>query len=114
MSDRRKLKRVHLIFYLRVFQDDSRVPLGHLVDITKEGLMLISEEQLELDKEYHLRMDLPQEINGSTVVHFRAISKWCTPDVNPSFYNTGFQLENVDEDHIRIIRNLITRFRFKD
>jgi hypothetical protein len=114
MPERRKLKRVHLIFYLRVFAGDDRTLLGQLVDITKEGLMLISEKPIEPDRDFDLTIDLPQEINGSKVLQFRARSRWSKPDVNPSFYNTGFQLEDVDEEYVKIIRNLISRFRFKD
>ena len=58
MKHERKAPRRHLIYYLRVYDRASGQQLGHLVDLTTEGVMLVSEEKLE--KGVHsLRMDLP-------------------------------------------------------
>jgi hypothetical protein len=43
MPEKRKLKRRQLIYYLRVLDRDSGALVGRLVDITTEGVMLLSE-----------------------------------------------------------------------
>jgi hypothetical protein len=55
----RSLKRRHLIYYLRVFDRSSGKLVGHLVDVTTQGMMLISEAPLPDEAEFELRMDLP-------------------------------------------------------
>ena len=90
MAERRELKRRHLIYYLRVFDRNTDKIIGHLVDITTEGLMLISEGPLETDAIFELRMDLPSEIEGVRKMDCLAHSRWCRKDDNPDFFNTGF------------------------
>ena len=114
MENKRKLKRRHLIYYLRVFDQSNGQLIGHLVDITKEGLMLISEQPLITDKEYKFRMVLPTEILSRAEVNYTATVIWCKKDVNPDFYATGFRLSDISTDDIVIIESLIHRYGFND
>ena len=63
-TERRHFKRRHLIYYLRVFNRKTGDLLGHLVDVTRDGIMLINEDHVPLDIEMDLRMSLPEEISG--------------------------------------------------
>jgi hypothetical protein len=110
----RRLKRRHLIYYLRVFEKNADQPIGHMVDITTEGMMLISEDPIKTDTVFELRMVLPVEIEGSREITFSAMSRWCREDENPDFYNTGFQLIHPSSGHIKIIEYLIRKFCFKE
>jgi hypothetical protein len=114
MSDRRTLHRRHLIYYLKVFEKKSDTLLGHLVDITEEGLMIVSENSIEEDKVFKLRMALPREIEGKEAIEFDARSMWCHPDVNPSLFGVGFKFEFVDTLSRQIIFELIHEFGFSD
>lgn len=113
-SDKRIFKRRHLIYYLRVFNQQDQQLLGHLVDITPEGIMLMSEAPLPVEATYALRMDLPADTFGKDMVEFEARALWTRPDVNPSFHDTGFQLTQVAEADERIIKRLITEYGFRD
>jgi len=108
--ERRKLERRQLIYYLRVFDRDTGELLGHLVDITTEGVMLISEAPLEADKVFHLKMRLPEQMAGSREVGFDAVSRWSKQDVNPDFYDTGFQFMDISPENKEIIEDLIYEF----
>lgn len=114
MEEKRRIKRRHLVFYLRVFDNISNELLGYLVDITPEGAMLISEQPLETDKEYELRMDLPTEIGRKSHLVFKARSLWNKPDINPSFYDTGFQIIDLADEDVGLINSLISFFGFQD
>lgn len=111
MKDRRMLKRRHLVFYMRVFDRNTNELLGYLVDITPEGIMLMSEEPIETDTVFQLRMIFPVEVSGRKQLDFEAESVWCEKDV---FYDTGFQLLDVSQEQIEIIKYLIGRFGFRD
>jgi len=114
MEERRKLKRRHIIYYLLVFDQDTQSMLGHLVDITPQGMMVISEQPLEVGRLYNLRLLLPYQIAGKRELIFQAHSKWCQKDLNPDFYDTGFQLLNVSDEDIRTIDWLIEQAGFRD
>ena len=45
-SDVRAYKRRHLIYYLEVYDDETGDLLGHLVDITLQGLKLTSKKEI--------------------------------------------------------------------
>ena len=113
-EERRKLKRWHLVYYLRVFGTDSDKPIGHLVDISTQGIMLISEEPIDVGSEFQFRMILPSEIEGTKEVNLSAESRWSEKDPNPDFYNTGFQLKNLPAKDTKIIESLIRKFNINE
>jgi hypothetical protein len=114
MENKRRLKRRHLIYYLRVFDVTNGQLVGHLVDITKEGLMLISELPLINEKQYSFRMVLPAEILNKAELTFVATVIWCKKDVNPDFYATGFRMVSIADEDMTIIESLIHRYGFND
>ena len=113
-SDKRRLKRSHLIYYLRVFDRSTNETLGHLVDITPEGAMLISENPIPVNTHFQLRMQLPAEIFGRTHLDFEAESLWSKRDINPDFHDAGFRLINVEVKDTAIIARLIDEYGFRD
>ncbi len=112
MGNKRGLKRWHLIYYLRVFESGSEQLLGHVVDITTEGLMLISEKRIPFDREFDLRMEIPNEDGGKRNFTMKALSVWSDRDVNRSFYDTGFELVDPTPDTIEQIQMLIDELHF--
>ncbi len=114
MSDRRILHRRHLIYYLKVFDRETDNLLGHLVDITEEGIMIVSETPFEEGKTLKMKMLLPREIEDKEEIEFDARSMWCRKDVNPSLYGVGFKFEYVDVLSRQIIFELIHEFGFSD
>jgi len=113
-SDRRSIKRRHLIYYLRVWDADAGTELGHLVDITTGGLMLVSEREIPVDRDYNLEMRWPGDDGAERVIRFRARSKWTSKDVNPSLSDTGFQLLDDSMDVLKPIQELIDDYGFQD
>lgn len=101
--DKRNVDRWHLVYYLRVFDGTNAKILGHLVDISEKGCMLICDDPVEVDKNFSLRMSLPSRMKDHYEVIVPAISRWCKSDTDPNFYLAGFQLDELEPD----IRNLI-------
>lgn len=113
-DNKRKMKRRHLIYYLRVFDVKTGQLIGHLVDITAEGVMLISDKPIETGKDYQFRMALPSEIFNTEELIFNAHSVWCRRDVNPDFFACGLRISDISEQDLDIIDHLITNFGFND
>jgi hypothetical protein len=113
MPERRKVKRRHLIYYLRVFHRSTGRQVGHLVDLTPEGMMLMSERPIRVGRTLPLVMTLPSAA-GEQKVEFDATSLWTSADVNPDFYDTGFKFEKVSRRHLAQLETLIDDFGFRD
>jgi hypothetical protein len=110
----RKLKRRHLVVYLKVYDRDSNEVLGNLVDITTEGLMLIADEPFDLEQSFRLRLDLGEHREKSRFVDLDAVSKWTARDVNPSLYCTGFEFDDPSPQAAQAIRSIIQEIGFAD
>ncbi len=114
MNEHRRMKRWHVIYYLRIFDRDSGSLLGHLVDITTEGMKMVSEEPIPSKKDFRLKMEVPLEGEKTEEVLFNARSLWSEKDTNPDFFATGFYLENLNSDTINVIQSLIADLSFED
>lgn len=112
--DFRTLKRRHLIYYLEVIDVESNQILGHLVDVTKRGIMLISKEPIEVGRAFFLRMKLPEGIADKPHLEFHAKSVWTGKDINPDFYDTGFEVIDLSPMANENIQNLIEQMGFLD
>lgn len=113
-KDMREVERRHLVFYLRVFDGMSSKVIGHIVDISAQGLMLISDSAVPVNENYRLRMRLPAEIADKDEIIINATSRWCKQDVNPDFFITGFQIFDLTPEIEKYILCLIDDFSFND
>ncbi|MEZ4529371.1 MAG: PilZ domain-containing protein [Desulfobacterales bacterium] len=114
MLNQRKSKRRHIIYYLRVLDANTGQLIGQLVDITTEGMKLISENPTDPETFLQLRMLLPEEINQKTQICFEVESLWCKRDINPNFFSIGFKFVAILPEDVNIIKNLIYDFSFRD
>ncbi|MEM7209466.1 MAG: PilZ domain-containing protein [Pseudomonadota bacterium] len=113
-NDRREIKRRHLIFHLRVFDRITNEKLGHIVDISPEGMMLVSEEPIPVDQNFQLRMHLPNHEDAIEPHDFEARSCWSNNDINPMFYDTGFHVIQATSEHIQLVKRLVDDYGFRD
>jgi c-di-GMP-binding flagellar brake protein YcgR len=114
LEERRKIKRRHLVYYLKVFDVDTDLLLGHLVDITAEGMMMVREEPLEEGRVFQLRLELPQQVLMKDTLNFSAECRWCEKDVNPDLHKSGFQFLSISDKDQSVIDNLVRRHAFQD
>lgn len=111
MQERRKYKRSELMYYVRIYDRNTGEVIGHLGNITPYGLMIISEEPLQIESKYDLRIELPQELEEKANLEMDAESLWCIPDINPNFYNTGLRLLDLGAEDIRIIEQMVVDYQ---
>jgi len=115
MSDeRRVVKRRHLIYYLRVWDVGSGDLIGHLADVTTEGIMVVSPQAIPKGREYTLELRWQGEGGSEEAMRFRAESRWSHNDVNPDFYDTGFLLLDESPTLLNHIADIIEDLGFND
>ncbi len=112
MANKRKQKRRHLIYYLKVVEKETNNPMGYLVDITTEGIMLMSEIAVETGQIFELKILLQTEMSRREYLVFKAESVWCKKSVNSDLYDTGYRLLNVTPHDFKGIEEIIKELGF--
>jgi len=108
----RRNKRWYLVMYLRVFDEDTGELLGHVVDISKEGMRLVNDKPIPINRTYRLWVDVPKEGAPRQRIHLEAESLWSSRDVNPDFFDTGFRIQNLNIQARLQLQSLIEAFKF--
>lgn len=111
-AEKRRLKRWYLVMYLRVYNQDDQSLLGHIVDINKQGMRLVSDNPIPVNRTFRLWVDVPREGNARQRILLEAESLWSGRDVNPDFYDTGFRLQNISTQTLLQMQLLIDEFKF--
>ena len=113
-EERRKLERKYLVVYSRVFDRKTGKVIGYLSDLTVKGAMIIGEHQMEKDENLQLRIDLPESPEFSKDhIDITAKSVWSRPDIDPVFFNTGFEFTELLPDDEKIIKLMIELYEFR-
>jgi len=114
MQERRKISRKYLAIYSRVFDRSSGRVIGYLSDLTDKGAMVISDTSMAENQDVSLRFDLPDpalfsidHLNIDTTI------KWCRPDIDPAFYNIGFEFKTISPEQAKIIEEMIVAYEFR-
>jgi hypothetical protein len=114
MQERRHLDRKYLAVYSRVFDRATGKVLGYLSDLSQKGAMIISDDPMPEDTPISLRFDLPDPPLFSTDhLNMEARVAWSSPDIDPAFFNVGFEFSNVNEQESHIIDEMIEAYEFR-
>ncbi|MCK4460954.1 MAG: PilZ domain-containing protein [candidate division Zixibacteria bacterium] len=112
--EQRTLPRKQLIFYPAVYKKGSKKILGRVVDITTEGMRILSETPMATGTSHKLRMRLPRYLPETEKVTFTADAVWSGSDVNPDYQCTGLRITDISERDVRRIEYLIGRSSFQN
>lgn len=114
----REHQRVYLTFYLRIFEGDKFV--GYLIDISKDGLMVMSEFPIEVKSVLNLKMKLPPTFEWKgrkvedRVIQFKAECEWSKHDeVDKEFYLSGMAFKDLAEEDNEIIHKMIKEYKIR-
>lgn len=111
MLEKRKVRRRNSFYYLEVFEEETKNFVGRLINITTDGIMLESEEPIEVKKGYRLSMELPNSFVWKPKIIFDAKSVWCRKDGDFETYKAGFQLQNLDTKVEKQVNRLVEKFK---
>lgn len=114
MNEQRKLDRKDLIVYSRVYERNMGKMLGYLGDLSLLGAMIISEQAQRENSVIPLRFDLP-DIHLFSVgqLDISARVAHCEPDINPAFYNIGFEFLDATPEQNDIIEKMMDTYEFQ-
>lgn len=107
VRERRTDDRYQLLFHVQVHDADGRRPLGYLVDLSRGGLMLATEQPLEANRRYRLRIPLPIAYLGRNEIELDAISAWSAPSMHPAYHRTGFRDLSLEPEQREVLDRLV-------
>jgi hypothetical protein len=111
IRERRQTERKHLVYYLRVFDGPGAKVLGHIVNISAGGVMLLGDTVIPPNWNYHLRMKYPAMVTDRDDILFTATSRWCHKDTE-DLYITGLEIHDLLIGEKRDLLCLIEDFSF--
>lgn len=106
MEDRRKHKRYFIFDILYVSIEGLGEGVGHLVDLTPEGIMIRCGVPVEPGTRHELSVELREPLHGEQMLRMSADCQWCRQAPSLGGYNVGYQLVNEDLKTAKIIAAL--------
>ncbi len=104
MKDRRTQERERAGYHAEVIDTAQGEILGHLVDISAGGLMLVGELPLPVGREMDLAVEMPRQ--GGGPLRVRAVIRWCEPDLDGSLHLAGVEFVAPDLRAVAAIQRL--------
>ena len=115
MSERRNINRLNLLLLIPVRNVDSNDVLGYIANINENGILLLSKNNIELEKTFSLSLcvqDLKEAFVFKKItqecIPFEAQSRWFDKDDNQDFHKTGFQFTSISSEAHKAIRQLVS------
>ena len=94
---------------IRVLDRDHEMTLGQLVDLSIEGLMMLGQEPIEVNRVFRMTLDVPPDIDIGPI-QFGAESLWVEPSHEAKTHWAGFRIIDISEDSSKRMRRLIDEF----
>ena len=114
MSDHRKDSRKKLIAFTPVYDLLRKTLLGYVGDLTLQGVMVIGEKSVEINKSLTLRIEFPESLPEMPAMRAVISSRvaWCR-QTDGSEFNIGFEFMDVSPEHAMVIEAVLNRYQFR-
>lgn len=112
MSERRKRFRKPTLHFIKVVHQDTSESFGRLVNVTTEGMLVVTERAYDKGSIHQVRLILPRVIHDRPALDCEVEVRWCRPDGNPNYYSVGLQFLNLNHDDTMVIQEAFSRFHF--
>jgi len=93
--------------YFDVIDQNRKESIGHLVDLTLEGMKIVGNRQIEKGEIYSFRIDLPKEVKGFREIFLKSQCVWCKKEPDAQLYFAGFRVLSITPPFVEIIETLI-------
>ena len=112
MQDR-QTERLALVMYLDVTDAETGSLLGHLGDISPEGMMYLSQSPAPLGKTRQVRIELPDMdgISAQTLT-VTVETRWNKPNINPEWHCNGCRFVDLDSSLLPLIEKVAHKLSF--
>ena len=111
MPERRKSQRRSISYYLRIIDAGTDQMIGHLADITLQGLKMDSQKPVPVNQKYRLRINTTADVADKDFIEFSAFTRWCQPDpLQTGLYETGFEIVKIAPHDSEIVQRIMDKY----
>ena len=104
MTDRRRLTRYEVAEYYAVVERGSSRPVGRLANLSIEGVMLVTEQEIKKRSVLKLTLNLSDPVLGHDSIDFDAECCWCRKGKGVDWFESGYKFRNIPlEDQTTIM-----------
>lgn len=107
MQEQRRLPRKRATNSITVRDLNTDRPLGRIVNLTSEGIMLIGPVPVESNLVFQLELNLPMPHLGRSSLQLGAESLWCSDASEPDNYWAGFRIIDISLGTVELIESLV-------
>ncbi len=102
--------RKELLFYLNILDENTHDPLGHLVNLSNEGMMIIITDKpssFQKGDVKNVSIQLPDfDEFTKKFINLQVEVRWMKPDNNPKLYRIGCYFVKINSDDLPIIKQV--------
>lgn len=109
-SQNRKLQRREIGRTVRIRDVITDARVGELVNITTEGMMIISDREVVTNSIFQLKLELPEPIDGHDTIDVGVDCLWCRTADNFGRFWSGYQIIDASPEAISTIEALIANY----
>ena len=95
---------------LLVYDLNTKLPMGQILDMSASGMKLMTELPAVPHHVYYCRIPFDHPIDGRTEVFFDAECRWCIPNEQTGWYNSGYALRYPTTDDSEVVRKVIHKW----
>ena len=88
--------------------------MGELVNLTAEGMMLISAEPITSNAVYQIELTLPAPTTRASTIALGIECLWCQQATGHQHYWSGHQIIDASPSALQAIQHLLQRERYED
>jgi len=99
--------RKQLLFYLEIIDQKTHELLGHLGDISKDGIMILAEKPIPFESVKAISIKLPDfEEFTKKSIEVQVELRWVKPDINPSLHCIGCHFVKLNKEDLPVIEQI--------
>jgi len=113
--ERRKEQRKKLMAFTSVYDLYKGILLGHIRDLTQQGVLVIGEKKVDVDTLTTLAFELPGGLPGIVATHMKISARVarCEVDESSQTYKIGFEFTDIKAEQTEILQALLERYHFR-
>lgn len=104
---KRRLTRHSISGFVEVYDCNGQQSLGRLVNIHREGLMLISDNLMSVEKIYQCELIFPEMIAGCDRIHLGIDCLWVREAETEASHWAGCRIIDASDDALMAIEALV-------
>jgi hypothetical protein len=110
LTDKQRIKpRLTLNAGIRIRNMMTDCDVGELVNLTDEGLMIVSDSPINNNAVYQFELTLPEKVDEQDALEIGVECLWCRQIDESNRFWSGYQIIDASAQALNIVRELLRR-----